>query len=240
MRAREEHRGWMRLCVRAWRAVVDHAGGAGRRVVWKGEGAPDELLPMTEVEESRAAVAAQPVAMTKKVRSGSRRGQVVEVTHETWWRRLRDGVRAIGMWAKVHETERRARGRWRKAVDEVGRAVRRAREERVQRAAEEVRARRREERGRAEQRAGRRRSGRLEQVEAPETYREARVRAQNGAGAEVARGQREAAAVWSTRGGMRLLRWMASGEGDASGPMSVGVRDDMGRGGVARRHDPGG
>ena len=47
---------------------------------------------------------------------------------------------------------------------------------------------------------GRRRSGRLEQVEVPETYREARVRAQNGAGAEVARGQREAAAVWSTRG----------------------------------------
>ena len=128
------------------------------------------------------------------------------ITHELWFSRLRDRVRALATWAVVmrlrqrREARRRAVGRWQKALEGWRRA----------------RAETEEEADQPPLEAGERRSERLREVHVMR-YDETRRNK-----ARPTRQRRAVAAVWSARVGLRLWWWMERGEGwDARGPGSV-------------------
>ena len=134
---------------------------------------------------------------------------VLLITHELWYARLRDRVRAIGTWAVIMRiraraiASKKARERWRKVWDWWKKSRERAEEEKEHtKEIEKVRKGRQSER--------------LREVKEVQ-YAEARTWKR-----KQVKERRAVEATWSTRIGIRLWWWMERGDGwDARGPSSV-------------------
>ena len=124
MRVREANRGWLLLVLRSWREVREEGAEVRRRMV---------LVParMTAAQRAlkleRVGGDGEGGVYAERIRSGSRRGQTMVSTHELWWRRLREKVRAMGTWARVVAMSERAKKRWRRACAHAREEVRKRR-----------------------------------------------------------------------------------------------------------------
>ena len=97
-RTREEHRGWMKLVVRAWRAVV--RDWRGRAAGWSGTGLELKTLAVEEVEARRRSRRAGRVEMRVVTKGRGTSALLIRCPTELWWDRLQQRIRAMATWAK--------------------------------------------------------------------------------------------------------------------------------------------